>query len=97
MTGHSRNTVKKALRSEAWGHQERLHQPFPVLGPHLGTIELGSRRTRSSPGNSVIQPWCRNCKDGCARFVKARESSPLQNPTYREWPHCKDGCVNCRN
>ena len=36
MTGHSRNTVKKALRGEAWGYSERKKQPFPVLGSYLG-------------------------------------------------------------
>lgn len=39
MTGHSRNTVKKALRGEPWGYQDREKQPFPVLGPYLGTID----------------------------------------------------------
>lgn len=39
MTGHSRNTVKKALRGEPWGYQERENQPFPVLGPYLGIID----------------------------------------------------------
>lgn len=39
MTGHSRNTVKKALRGESWGYQERNSQPYPVLGPYLGTID----------------------------------------------------------
>ena len=38
MTGHSRNTVKKALREEAWGYKERNQQPFPVLGPYLEII-----------------------------------------------------------
>jgi len=28
MTGHSRNTVKKAIRGEPWGYKERQHQPF---------------------------------------------------------------------
>ena len=39
MTGHSRNTVKKALRGEPWGYRERQKQPFPVLGPYLETID----------------------------------------------------------
>lgn len=38
MTGHSRNTIKKALRGEAWGYKERSKQPFPVLEPYLETI-----------------------------------------------------------
>lgn len=38
MTGHSRNTIKKAIRGEPWGYKAREHQPFPVLGPYLSTI-----------------------------------------------------------
>ena len=38
-TGHSRNTVKKALRGEPWGYKERQHQPFPSLGPYLEIID----------------------------------------------------------
>jgi transposase len=39
MTGHSRNTIKKALRGEAWGYKERDKQPFPVLDPYLKIID----------------------------------------------------------
>ena len=39
MTGHSRNTIKKAIRGEAWGYKERTHQPFPVLDGYLGIID----------------------------------------------------------
>lgn len=39
MTGHSRNTIKKALRGEHWGYQGRENQPFPVLGPYLEIID----------------------------------------------------------
>ena len=39
MTGHSRNTIKKAIRGEAWGYKERKRQPFPVLEPYLTTID----------------------------------------------------------
>jgi transposase len=38
-TGHSRNTVKKALQGEYEGYRERCRQPFPVLGPYLPTID----------------------------------------------------------
>ena len=38
-TGHSRNTVKKALRGEHEGYSARGRQPFPALGPYLATIE----------------------------------------------------------
>jgi len=39
MTGHSRNTIKKAIRGEAWGYKERRQQSFPVLDPYLTTID----------------------------------------------------------
>lgn len=39
ITGHSRNTVKKAIRGEPWKYSERVNQPFPVLGPYLTTIK----------------------------------------------------------
>lgn len=39
MTGHSRNTIKKAIRGEPWGYKERAHQPFPVLDKYLAVID----------------------------------------------------------
>jgi transposase len=39
MTGHSRNTIKKAIRGEPWGYKERSHQPFPVLDKYLRVID----------------------------------------------------------
>ncbi len=39
VTGHSRNTVRKALRGEPWRCKEWQHQPFPVLGLYLGHID----------------------------------------------------------
>ena len=38
MTGHSRNTVKKAIRGEPWGYKERKQQSFPALGSYLPVI-----------------------------------------------------------
>jgi len=38
-TGHSRNTVKKALRGEYEGYSDRKTQPYPVLGPYLSIID----------------------------------------------------------
>lgn len=49
MTGHSRNTIKKALRGEPWGYQERESQPFPTLGPYLGTIDEWLQDDLSQP------------------------------------------------
>lgn len=39
MTGHSRNTIKKAIRGEPWGYRERHHQPFPILEKYLPVID----------------------------------------------------------
>jgi len=49
MTGRSRNTVKKAIRGEPWGYQEREHQPFPVLGPFLDTIDEWLENDKKQP------------------------------------------------
>lgn len=38
-TGHSRNTIKKAIRGEPWKYPEREHQPFPVLGNYISIID----------------------------------------------------------
>ncbi len=47
ITGHSGNTLKKAIRGEPWGYRER--HPFPVLGPYLTIIEGWLTEDRSSP------------------------------------------------
>jgi len=39
ITGHSRNTIKKAIRGEPWGYTERSHQPFPVLEKYMPIID----------------------------------------------------------
>jgi transposase len=49
MTGHSRNTVKKAIRGEPWGYKERQHQPFPVLGPYLAIINGWLENDKEAP------------------------------------------------
>lgn len=48
-TGHSRNTIKKALRGEAWGYREREQQSFPVLDPYRSTIEEWLRKDKEQP------------------------------------------------
>ena len=48
-TGHSRNTIKKALRGEAWGYKERQHQPFPALEPYLVTINRWLEDDKKQP------------------------------------------------
>ena len=48
-TGHSRNTIKKALRGEPWGYKEREQQLFPVLGPYRPIIEEWLRNDKEQP------------------------------------------------
>ncbi len=48
-TGHSRNTVKKALRGEYRGYSARDRQPFPVLGPYLRTIDRWLKEDQDQP------------------------------------------------
>ena len=49
MTGHSRNTIKKAIRGEPWSYKERNHQPFPALGPYITTIEKWLENDKGQP------------------------------------------------
>lgn len=48
-TGHSRNTIKKALRGEVWGYSERGQQLFPVLGPYRTIIEEWLKKDKDQP------------------------------------------------
>lgn len=48
-TGHSRNTIKKAIRGEPWGYKARDHQPFPVLDQYLPIITGWLATDRDSP------------------------------------------------
>ena len=48
-TGHSRNTIKKALRGEAWGYSEREQQLFPVLGPYRSVVEEWLKKDKDQP------------------------------------------------
>jgi len=38
-TGHSRNTIRKAVREEYHGYKPRTTQSYPVLGPYLPIID----------------------------------------------------------
>jgi len=38
-TGHSRNTVKKAIRGEPYGYKDREEQGYPALGSYRAIIE----------------------------------------------------------
>lgn len=48
-TGHSRNTVRKALRKEYIGYSERQNQPYPILGPYLKTIDNWLEQDKDKP------------------------------------------------
>jgi transposase len=49
ITGHSRNTIKKAIRGEPWGYKERAHQPFPALEKYLKIIDGWLTDDKDSP------------------------------------------------
>ncbi len=48
-TGHSRNTIKKALHGQPWNYGPRRTQPYPVLGPYLGIIDGWLLDDREAP------------------------------------------------
>ncbi len=48
-TGHSKNTVKKALRGEYGGYSPRDNQPYPVLGLHVATIDRWLEEDKDQP------------------------------------------------
>lgn len=49
LTGHSRNTIKKAIRGEPWGYSERRHQPFPVIGEYMPIIDRWLEHDKTQP------------------------------------------------
>ena len=48
-TGHSKNTVKRALRGQMTGYPVRVRQPYPVLGAYLHIIDRWLKADRESP------------------------------------------------
>lgn len=48
-TGHSKNTVRKALKQEFIGYKPRDSQPFPVLGPYLEIIDDWVKKDKDKP------------------------------------------------
>jgi transposase len=48
-TGHSRNTIKKALGSQLIGYRVRERQPYPVLGSYLPIIDRWLAADKESP------------------------------------------------
>ncbi len=49
LTGHSRNTIKKAIRGEPWGYKERQRQPYPVLEKYLEIIDGWLKGDKDKP------------------------------------------------
>ena len=49
ITGHSRNTIKKAIRGEPWGYKERKQQSFPALGNYLPVITEWLKKDKDQP------------------------------------------------
>jgi transposase len=48
-TGHSRNTVKRALREQHRGYKRRQRQVYPVLDAYLTTIDRWLKADRDKP------------------------------------------------
>jgi len=48
-TGHSRNTVRKALSEEHCGYSTRKDQPYPVLGPYRDIIDRWLNGDKDKP------------------------------------------------
>jgi hypothetical protein len=53
-TGHSKNTVKKALREEYGGCTARSRPPFPALGPYLANIDRWRKEDKDQPRKQAI-------------------------------------------
>jgi lambda repressor-like predicted transcriptional regulator len=49
LTGHSHNTVNKAIRGEPRGYRQREHQAFSALGVHLAVIDGWLEGDRDKP------------------------------------------------
>ena len=78
-TGHSRNTVKKALRGEYEGYSDRKTQPYPVLGPYLSIIDRWLEGDKDKPKkqrHTAKRVYDRLCHEhgfeGGARTVRRR-------------------------
>lgn len=48
-TGHSRETIRNALKGESKGYSKRIDQPYPVLGPYLEIIDEWLKWDREQP------------------------------------------------
>ena len=48
-TGHSRNTIRRALKGEYSNYKSRQQQPYPVLGPYLTIIDKWLKEDKDRP------------------------------------------------
>jgi len=48
-TGHSRNTIRRALKGEHSNYKSRQQQPYPVLGTYLTIIDKWLREDKDRP------------------------------------------------
>jgi transposase len=48
-TGHDRKTIRKVLRGEPSGYEQRQSQPYPVLGPYLDVIDRWLTEDKGAP------------------------------------------------
>ena len=82
-TGHSRNTIKKALRGEPWGYKERKSQALPVLGDYQAIIDEWLKKDRDQPRKQrhtsrrvfnrlVTEQGFTGCESTVRRFVRQR-------------------------
>lgn len=82
-TGHSRNTIKKALRGEPWEYKERGFQSLPVLGGYTGFIDEWLQSDRERPKKQrhtsrrifnrlVSEHGFSGCESTVRRFVRHR-------------------------
>jgi len=67
-TGHSRNTIKKALRGEYSGYKSREHQPYPVLSPFLHIIDKwleGDKERPRKQRHTAVRIYHRGVRGRC--------------------------------
>ncbi|MFH0782485.1 MAG: IS21 family transposase [Pseudomonadota bacterium] len=80
-TGHSRNTIKKAIHGEPWGYKDRQSQPSPVLGPYQTIIDEWLKKDQEQPKKQrhtgrrvfnrlVVEHGFTGCESSIRRYVR---------------------------
>ena len=65
-TGHSKNTIKRALRGEYRGYRSRHEQPYPVLGPYIPIIHRWLEADKERPRkqrHTAVRIYHRLCEE----------------------------------